>query len=154
MVWELPLPLHERLFTLGTRLYYLKNRVRGRISSSARQTRPLSPWIPRNRHAYQGASPFVPLLACVDSMCRLLRTRSSGKCKCSARTSKILNLLSRMPMTSLQPSRAIPLLLASTRGRRESWHPSRQATYINSKSWSRSVSLVPKSRDSLIHITG
>ena len=55
MVWQLPLPVHERFFALGPCVHYLENRIRGWLPEDAGQARFVPPWVPLYWYAYQGA---------------------------------------------------------------------------------------------------
>ena len=55
MVWNIPLPLHERQFTSGTRVHYLQNRICCRLSAYVRQTSSVSSRLSRYWDAHKGA---------------------------------------------------------------------------------------------------
>lgn len=65
MVRKLPLPLHERIASLGPCIHYLEDRVRCRIPEDVGQARSVPSWFPLYRHADKGASMSSLLRSCI-----------------------------------------------------------------------------------------
>ena len=96
---------------------------------------------------------LLPSYTCSECAIRHPQTKSFERWRCLVRISKNLRH-HRTSMKSRQPSRVIPPPPVPTKGRKENWLPSQQASHISSKSWSLSVYPAPRSKSSRTHTTG
>ena len=156
VVRELPVPIHEWLPSLGTRVHDLQDRVWSGLPEVAGQESIVPPRIPLYWYANQGPRSSTAqrmfcnsLYASCSCEYRPRRTRSSVKWRCSERTLKA----SAKKKTNRQlplPQR-VPLW---ARPQKENCKPSQLATPTSSRSWNPSKYHDRRSRSSPIHIIG
>ena len=156
MVRVLPIPLHEWLSSLGTRVYDLQDRVWCGISETIGQESVVPPRISLYRYANQGSHLPTTSRAFNNSWDasharerRRLQTKLSAKWKCSGRTLRT-SARKKTSQRRLLPQKAPP----SAKQPKASSKPSRPVTRTNSRLWNPSEYHDRMSKSLPIRITG